>query len=101
MVTKQYYTIFFAGALLDFRAHHRTDPTQTRLAGLGVHSGSHERAILFARAFRNDNDCKFLSEVLAFLDFGANAFVGSQESKSHPRRLPRRRKGQSSRRNAP
>ena len=44
-----------------------------------MHSGSHERAILFARAFRNDNDCKFLSEVLAFLDFGANAFVGERD----------------------
>src|SRR6266581_9413498 len=72
------YTRFLAGALLDLSANDCADSPKPRLADFGVRGGSHERAILLAGAFRNDDDREFFSEVLAFMDFRANTFVGER-----------------------
>ena len=47
---------FFARALLDFRAHNRANPAESRLAGFAVRAGSDEAAVFLSRAFRDNDD---------------------------------------------
>ena len=77
-MTKHAYTRFLAGPLLDLSANDCADSPKPRLADFGVRGGSHERAILLAGAFRDNDDREFFSEVLAFMDFRANTFVGER-----------------------
>src|SRR6185369_14728275 len=69
---------FFTRALLDFRANNRTNSAESRLAGFGVRAGSDEAAVFLSRAFRDNDDCEFFADVLAVLNFIANALVGER-----------------------
>src|SRR5262249_16512122 len=69
---------FLARALLNFRANYRTNPAKSRLAGFSVYAGSHKIAVLLSRPLRHDDDCEFFPELLPFLNFTADAFVGER-----------------------
>src|ERR1051326_819939 len=75
---KNAYAGFLARAFFDFRADNCADPSQSRFAGFGVHTGSYKRAVLLSSPFRHDHHCELLPKILALLDFAADAFVGER-----------------------
>src|SRR6266403_173701 len=72
------YARFFAGALLDFRAHYCANPAESRLTGFAMRPGSDEATVFLSRPFRDDDDCEIFPEVHAFLNFSADAFAGER-----------------------
>src|SRR5262249_57456182 len=79
---------FLARALLNFRANYRTNPAKSRLAGFSVYAGSYKIAVLLSRPFRHDDDREFLPEILPFLNFSANAFIGERNFRNQNHILP-------------
>src|SRR4029453_10959505 len=77
-VPENAYARFFHRALLNFRAHYRANSTESRLADSRMRAGSHEPAVFLSRALRDNNHSKFFPEVLAFLNFGADAFIAER-----------------------
>jgi hypothetical protein len=69
---------------------YRANPAESRLASFGVRAGSHEPAIFLSRAFRDNDDGKFFTELLAFSYFRADALAENLPRFAAPRIVPPR-----------
>src|SRR4051794_13590716 len=66
---------FLTGARLNFLGDERSDAAEPGLAVLRCVCGDNELAMLFSRAFGNDDDAEVFAEFLALLDFLADTVV--------------------------